>query len=178
MSQGHTEGGKVKSLHEKGRILLEEQATDSYQNLLFSILLFRQTTGTYPRDIRIITHAFKTRRFLELHGPAIQWPKDRIRVEGIDPTMSSTEYEETVRGEERFGYTPWKDDPLGTKELLSRKREQRGWQKADSERLIEGLEPGVQDLFHGVVPERLPWSDHRLTDEAVRTATTSKADTS
>lgn len=69
-------------------ILLEERATDSYQNLLFSIVLFRQTYGYYPHEIVIITHAFKKDRFLDLHAKAIRWPLNRIRVFGIDPPFS------------------------------------------------------------------------------------------
>jgi hypothetical protein len=88
LAEGHYGGGKTHRLFSKGRILLEESATDSFQNLLFSILLFRRTTGSYPRQIRIITHAFKTKRFLELHAPAIRWPQNRIQVQGIDPVMS------------------------------------------------------------------------------------------
>lgn len=161
LAHGQFDGGRVEALLEMGRVLLEEQATDSFQNLLFSILHFRQTTGSYPKDIRIITHAFKTRRFLELHGPAIRWPATRIRVEGIDPIMSSIEYEETINGEQRFGYGPWKDDPLGTSELLSRKREQRGWQRSAAQHLVEGLEDSVRQLFDGTVTDSLPWIEQQ-----------------
>lgn len=87
------------------RILLEEHATDSYQNLLFSVLCFKKAIGRYPETVQIITHAFKTERFLvrqqtylekEMvsntwqmsHAKAIRWPSDRIRVQGIDPVMS------------------------------------------------------------------------------------------
>lgn len=69
-------------------ILLEECATDSYQNLLFSILLFRQSYGYYPSNIIVITHAFKEHRFLHLHAKAIRWPLDRIRVLGINPPFT------------------------------------------------------------------------------------------
>lgn len=48
----------------KSRTFLDENATDSYQNLLFSILKFRRHFGRYPRTVRVITHAFKTKRFL------------------------------------------------------------------------------------------------------------------
>ena len=61
------------------RSALESCATDSYQNLLFSILRFRTLTGRYPRYITVITHAFKEERFLTLHAPAIKWPGHRIR---------------------------------------------------------------------------------------------------
>ncbi|KAF2994404.1 hypothetical protein E8E13_003010 [Curvularia kusanoi] len=130
LAQGHIGGGRARQLYSKGRILLEEQATDSLQNLVFSILLFRQSIGQYPKNIRVITHAFKSKRFLELHATAIRWPKDRVQVQGIDPIMSSAEMESTLEGEEKFGFAPWKKDPLGTGETLGGKRKQRGWDVA------------------------------------------------
>lgn len=69
----------------------EPYATDSYQNLLFSILRFKSYNGSYPAKITVITHAFKERRFLELHGPAIKYPADRLRVLGINPPMTLAE---------------------------------------------------------------------------------------
>ncbi|KAF2468587.1 uncharacterized protein BDR25DRAFT_187793, partial [Lindgomyces ingoldianus] len=149
MLHGHRHGGRARKLFDQGRLLLEEYATDSYQNLLFSIVLFRQTTGVYPKNIRIITHAFKAKRFLELHARAIGWEPDRIRVQGIDPVMSGAEYEDTVRGEERFGYAPWLEDSHATGDLLSRKRKQRGWVEETSQELGEGLEWSVRCLLSG-----------------------------
>lgn len=155
--EGHYGGGRTHRLFNRGRILLEEDATDSLQNLLFSILLFRRTTGVYPKHIRVVTHAFKTKRFLELHAPAIRWLQDRIQVQGIDPVMSSAELDSTLDGEEEFGYAPWDEDPLGIGERLSSKRKQRGWDVARLKELEEGLEDSVKDLLRGRVPERLPW---------------------
>ncbi|KAK0517448.1 hypothetical protein JMJ35_000603 [Cladonia borealis] len=60
----------------------EPYATDSYQNTLFSLLLFRRLTNHYPNHITIISHDFKRARFLELHIPAIRWPKDRVNFIG------------------------------------------------------------------------------------------------
>ncbi|CAO2655737.1 Nn.00g045400.m01.CDS01 [Neocucurbitaria sp. VM-36] len=157
LSEGHLHGGRAHRMFSKGYVLLEEHATDSFQNLLFSILLFRRTTGRYPKDIRIITHAFKARRFLDLHAPTIRWPKDRVQVQGIDPVMSSTELDSTLHGEEQNGYSRWKDDPLGTGELLSEKRRQRAWDESVVKRLAEGLEPSIRELLQGSVPAQLPW---------------------
>jgi hypothetical protein len=158
MALGHPGGGRAKLLYNRGRLLLEEHATDSFQNLFYSILLFRQTTGSYPKNVRIITHAFKARRFLDLHGPAIRWPANRLRVQGLDPVMSRDEYEDTLSGEERFGYGPWKDDALGTGELLSRKRHQRGWDETVQLELGKGLEESVKQLLSGKMVDRLPWN--------------------
>jgi hypothetical protein len=165
LSQGFYNGGRPRELYDKGLILLEEDATDSFQNLLFSILLFRHTTGFYPKQIRIITHAFKSKRFLDLHAPAIKWPRNKIRVHGIDPIMSGDEIDETLKGEERFGYAPWTDDALGTGELLAKKREQRGWDGSRVKDLGDGLEGSVKQLLKGIVVADLPWSEDASSPE-------------
>jgi hypothetical protein len=161
LAEGHRGGGRTYTLFSKGRILLEEHATDSFQNLLFSILLFRRTTGSYPKTIRIVTHAFKAPRFLELHSPAIRWPKDRILVQGIDPIMASSELESTLEGEKKYGFSPWKEDALGTGDSLGSKRKQRGWDQNVLEKLTEGLEESVKQLVRGTVPAVLPWEAGR-----------------
>lgn len=168
-AQGQPGGGTAKVLYDGGRIVLEEHATDSFQNLLFSILLFRRTTGRYPKDICVITHAFKSKRFLELHAPAIRWPSSRVRVQGIDPVMSLEEYEDTVSGEERFGRAPWKEDPLGVGEFLTKKRISRGWKEDTTQELGDGLEDNVQQLLSGTLPSQLPW-------EGLANASASKVD--
>jgi hypothetical protein len=145
------------SLYHKGYILLEEQATDSFQNLLFSILEFRKATGNYPKQIRVITHAFKAKRFLELHAPAIRWPKERIQCQGIDPVMSNDALQSTLRGEEEHGYTAWKSDPMGTGDVLGRKRQLRGWDASKAAKHFEDLEDSVKELFQGTVSDQLPW---------------------
>ncbi|KAF2130616.1 hypothetical protein P153DRAFT_375322 [Dothidotthia symphoricarpi CBS 119687] len=157
LAQGYLGGGRAHQAFRKGWILLEEHATDSFQNLLFSILLFRRTTGVYPKRIRVITHAFKAERFLELHAPAIRWPKDRVLVQGIDPVMSSAELETTLRGEREYGCAPWKQDPLGTGGLLNSKRRERGWDGGVMEELTQDLEKSVIELVRGTVPNTLPW---------------------
>jgi hypothetical protein len=154
-------GGRTHALFTRGRILLEEYATDSLQNILFSILLFRRTVGQYPRNIRVITHAFKTKRVLELHAPALRWPTERFQVQGIDPVMSSQELDETLEGEEEEGYALWDQDPLGMGERLSNKRAKRGWNASVVDVLVEGLEDGIRGFLQGLVPNRLPWEEER-----------------
>ena len=77
------------------RYTLEKNATDSFQNLLFSILRFRTLVGRYPEFVTVITHAFKEERFLTLHATAIKWPVHRIRVQGINPPFTLEELRET-----------------------------------------------------------------------------------
>jgi hypothetical protein len=148
----------VHRLYNKGYILLEEEATDSFQNLLFSILLFRKATGNYPKQIRVITHAFKSKRFLELHAPTIRWPKERIQVQGIDPVMSNDALQSTLRGEEEQGYAAWESDPMGTGDLLGGKRKLRGWDASKAAKHFKDLEDSVKELFQGTVSDDLPWT--------------------
>ncbi|KAF7952083.1 uncharacterized protein EAE97_001580 [Botrytis byssoidea] len=51
----------------EGRIFLEEEALDSYENLVRGLLAFWRGTGEWPRRISIVSHGFKRERFEELH---------------------------------------------------------------------------------------------------------------
>ncbi|KAF2635388.1 hypothetical protein P280DRAFT_194590 [Massarina eburnea CBS 473.64] len=164
LALGNMGGGRTRELFTKGRILLEEHATDSFQNFVFSILLFRRTTGVYPKHVRIITHAFKAKRFLHLHAPAIKWLPDRVQVQGIDPVMSKTDLEDTVRGEEMYGYKPWLKDPFGVGQELGQKRKVRGWDGEVAAELTEGLEESVKRLLNDelLYDDVLPWTKSGL----------------
>lgn len=66
------------------RVTTEEDALDSFQNLLFSIARFHEYTGRYPTKITIVGYEMKRRRFEELHRAAIRWPRERFEYIGID----------------------------------------------------------------------------------------------
>src|SRR6266480_1230743 len=74
------------------QVLLEELATDSYQNLLFSILVFRKNFGLYPSHVKVVTHDFKSAGFRELHAKAVRWPVERFEVIGINPPFLGESY--------------------------------------------------------------------------------------
>ena len=150
----------------KPRTLLEESATDSFQNLLFSVILFRKQVGRYPSRITLISHAFKSRRFLELHAPAICWPKQCIAIQGVNPPFSAEELNEAEEGEKDRAYEAFIDDPYGVGSLLSQKRESRGWDEDVLKSLAKGLEPSVRELLmwkggksgQEIYPNELPWT--------------------
>lgn len=62
----------------------EDDALDSYQNLLFSIARFHEYTGRYPVRITVVGYEMKRRRFNELHRAGIRWPEGRFHYIGID----------------------------------------------------------------------------------------------
>ena len=147
------------------RTIRERHATDSYQNLLFSIAKFRKLAGQYPKTITVITHAFKERRFLELHAKAIKWPTNRIRVLGINPPFTQSELRETERGEQERGFGAFQQDMFGVRSPLADKRKARNWDPAVLWSVGEGLEDNVKDLLvwdggktgHEIFPGKLPW---------------------
>jgi hypothetical protein len=146
----------------------EEVATDSYQNLLFSIVRFRQLNGAYPENISVITHGFKESRFLDLHAMAIKWPAHRIRVQGINPPFTRKEFDATAKGELENAYQLFEQNPYGVNPPLREKREKRRWGKGSIEKVMfPGIEPEVVRLLNWdggksgteIFSERLPWED-------------------
>lgn len=125
-----------KTLHE--RMSADVYATDSYQNVLFSVLKFRSLMKLCPSHLYIVTHDFKKRRFLELHLFAIRWEQTYTTFVGIDPPEEVTPKAILVAGERERGWGAWKMDLYGTgmdvgaSRTLGLKRRARGW-KGSSE---------------------------------------------
>ncbi|PTU21545.1 hypothetical protein P175DRAFT_0476806 [Aspergillus ochraceoroseus IBT 24754] len=131
------------------QITVDPYATDSYQNVLFSVLRFRLYTGMYPESITVVTHEFKRRRFLECHFPALGIKEGvSVHVIGINPPEEVTSLESLVEGEEKKGIGLWKGDRYGIGRELGRKRAQRGWREGMEEGVFlgVGLEPVVEEL--------------------------------
>ncbi|KAL1985346.1 hypothetical protein VTN96DRAFT_8024 [Rasamsonia emersonii] len=151
--------------------LAETHATDSYQNVIFSLLRFRLVTGVYPRRITVVTHEFKRRRFLECHFPAIGFTNhDRVALIGINPPEEVTPSASLFAGEEKSGIGLWRKDLYGVGPELMSKRRRRGWTEGLEKSVFVnvGLEPVVERLVcwdgwscdDQWFPERdvLPWN--------------------
>ncbi|KAJ6014760.1 DUF218 domain protein [Penicillium herquei] len=144
------------------RIVTEDYATDSYQNVLFSILRFKLHTGIYPHRVTVVTHEFKRARFMECHFPAVGLlppVADQqldlgygISVVGINPPEEVTPLESLVQGEAGRGIGLWRQDLYGTGEELAGKRAARGWKS--------GMETGVfvQVGLEEVVEKLVYWN--------------------
>lgn len=147
--------GKSGGNHLVNRMLVEEYATDSYENLLFSIARFREYTGKYPDLITIVGLEFKKERFQNVHRTALRFPASKFRYVGIDPpelkaapeksnnnrdqvtenlnenpdadkSKQSPRYINALLGERKNALEPFIRDPHGCKEsLLVDKRRQR-----------------------------------------------------
>ncbi|KAL8895988.1 MAG: hypothetical protein Q9192_003330 [Flavoplaca navasiana] len=147
----------------------EPHSTDSYQNLLSSLLLFRSFTTSYPAHITIISHDFKRARFLNLHVRAIRWPTAKTSYIGLDPPESVTSRNELLEGERVRGYGAWKEDLYGVGEVLGEKRVGRGWSVEKAGAILEKFEGEEREIIRGLLERkggedgkelysgRLPW---------------------
>lgn len=131
-------------------IFVEGFATDSFQNILFSLLsypkfvqeCYNHSVGMLPvstvvqpeiplspRHLIVVGHEFKRARFEELHLPALRYPTDSSRFTyiGIDPPFDEEKMQEIKDGDAKRGYGAWRADTYGTGALLAGKRVARGW---------------------------------------------------
>ncbi|KAI9780111.1 MAG: hypothetical protein M1816_003166 [Peltula sp. TS41687] len=131
-------------------ITTESLSLDSYQNVLFSLLTFHAYTGgVYPTHLAIVTHDFKRARFLDLHLPALRWPRDRVCVVGIDPPTTTTSRLELEEGERLRGWDLWRRDPYGVGWELRGKRRVRDVWGLQTEEEGEGEGHGVWIRMEG-----------------------------
>ncbi|KAH6713147.1 hypothetical protein BKA61DRAFT_736204 [Leptodontidium sp. MPI-SDFR-AT-0119] len=163
---------------EQLNIHLEEQALDSFSNLLFSLLLFHKRTRTWPAKISVISHAFKEPRFMDLHVPTLRFPSHRVHFVGIDPdymdpgcvAFDEVRAESVRKGERERGFKVWEGDRFGIGGELSGKRRGRnfwgvgqGWFDEEEERRrsgvgswkVDGEGNGEEVLGEG----RQPWEE-------------------
>lgn len=160
---------------------MEEQALDSFANVLFSILRFWRETGNFPEKVTIVSHAFKEDRLMELHIPAIRFPRERVLFVGIDPEymrIGHEAYDEertasVLRASSEKGYAEWKKDLLGCGDSLSGKRAARNpwgvsqvWFDSREDRERSGvksmLKVGEEGLEEFLTTEKQPWENEQV----------------
>lgn len=116
------------------RILLENQALDSYSNVLFSLMAYWRHNDyrSWPERITIVSHEFKRSRIVNGHCAAIGLPLERIQLVGIDPpgmiptSQGGGDVPKTgAMVGVNLAVDQWAEDPHGAGPLLSGKRQAR-----------------------------------------------------
>jgi uncharacterized SAM-binding protein YcdF (DUF218 family) len=105
------------------RIILEEFALDSYENLLFSICRFKEFTGTYPKRITIVGYGFKRNRFENLHAKAIEYPQEAFKYVSYPLVLPNEE--NIIKGEYNNAFKHFESDPHGCFSPLADKKKSR-----------------------------------------------------
>jgi len=143
---------------------LEERATDLYQNVIFSILRYKEVCGSYPHQIVVVTHAFKAER-VRMHAEAISWNRE-FDVRGIDPPFDDQERAQVVELERKNARDLFSLDPYGARSPLRDKRLARRWTDEVVAQLATGHPESVDKLLQWTGGENgnelfmgeLPWS--------------------
>ncbi|CAI2162986.1 13000_t:CDS:2 [Funneliformis geosporum] len=142
------------------RIITEEYARDSYENLLFSICRFNEYTNNYPRYITVIGFQFKNKRFVELHRFALKFPLNRFKYIGIDPDNTSPLGR--FVGENVNSMGPFQRDLYGCHgKLLEKKLNRNPYRRSHPYQISC---PELSSLFNycpenqnQLFPDKLPW---------------------
>jgi len=162
-NNGGTDAQRQKQSTVRARTITEEYATDSFENLLFSICRFHEVTGTYPSKISMVSFTFKRQRFETLHAHAIHWPIDHFNYVGADPPSSTGfNLQESSNGERNNSLLPFQSDPYGCHtDILQQKRRERNpfARRAPYELTC----PDMMEVLHWCGPELIdkdmvPWS--------------------
>jgi len=96
------------------RTVTEDFATDSFQNLIFSICRFHEVVGSYPERITVVGFEFKRQRFENLHRAAIRFPRSQFRYFGVQPARGSRfDFAKAELGERRNSLRQFQVDPYG-----------------------------------------------------------------
>ncbi|CAO3684166.1 unnamed protein product [Rhizopus microsporus] len=110
-------------LNLRNRMITEEFAKDSHENLLFSICRFSEMTGDYPTKVTMIGFEFKRDRFEKIHRVAIGYPAKQFEYIGIDPPEGDSESRK--KGEYENSYHPFESDLYGCHGSLKQKKMNR-----------------------------------------------------
>jgi hypothetical protein len=103
------------------RVVCEEYARDSYENVLFSMCRFREVAGSYPHRITCVSWAFKEVRF-NLHREAIRFSSSHYQ---FVVANNPVDLKKANESEEKNAILPFKEDPYGNKPMLANKRSAR-----------------------------------------------------
>ena len=149
----------------RARTITEEYATDSFENLMFSICRFHDITGSYPEKISLVSFTFKQQRFETLHANALQWPLSRFNYVGVDPPLSTGfDLQQASDGERQNSLVPFQTDPYGCHtEILQKKRRERNpfSRKAPYELTCPDMKSLLYWCGPSLIPKsKIPWTSY------------------
>lgn len=161
---------------------MDRYATDSLQNILFPLIFFPifvnsipesrppglplQQLPIYPHHLTVVSHAFKRRRFIALHLPALRYPvaAERMKYIGLDPPMTESKRAEVEAGELGRGVKAWEQDPYGVGEILMEKRRTRGWTTEREHMCLRGMMQAAELSKNNDVMAFIKWLQSRIEE--------------
>lgn len=158
-------------LFSNGYINTEEYALDSFDNLLYSILRFKEITEWYPKHITIVGFGFKESRFLNYHARALDIPKDIIRYISYEPEPSdysqeqlNNYFEDLICMEKKNALSLFENDWYAKRNILTKKKNGRNPYKRiptyNGLKMFHLNETTLTDKehFEKYIKGKMPWS--------------------
>jgi hypothetical protein len=90
LDQRKADGSQPSSSRLLPRMVLEEYARDSLENVLFSICRFYEVVGRYPDTITVVGFEYKRERIENMHREALRWDSSRFAYIGLDVRKTSS----------------------------------------------------------------------------------------
>ncbi|CDK25765.1 unnamed protein product [Kuraishia capsulata CBS 1993] len=144
--------GLLDTEDEHAGVECEEYARDSYENVLFSLLKFRKTTGSFPTKYTIVGFEFKRHRFIEQHLKVLQFTNvnyltygpvfpDDYDYSGYSSVQEAQDafFKDLEGSEDRFAVQPFNEFRFGQGGSVLKKRLSR-----------DPYSRGLEDYFTGV----------------------------
>ena len=120
--------------------------------------------GSWPAHITVISHDFKSARFVDLHRSVLKYPPEAFTYIGVPlPPQSASD---AIAGELKSGFGAWKSDLYGNGEELKGKREKRDAWGVQQPGWLEGLLRACQSDDKAVLEQLLAWEGGRDGNEA------------
>lgn len=113
------------------RVLLEEYARDSFENVLFLFCRYYESFNRYPSYVSVTGFEFKRDRFVNYHlGDAMNFPLERVFYYGNAPSPDETVdkvkyFADLEKAEEAHALAHFRNDLYGVSHPLSTKKNSR-----------------------------------------------------
>lgn len=161
----------VNTLFSDGYINTEEYALDSFDNLLYSVLRFKEIVEWYPKRITIVGFGFKEPRFLNYHARALDIPQNIIRYISYEPEPSNYSqeqlnkyFEDLIRMEKKNALSLFENDWYAKRDILNKKKHNRNPYKRKPN--YDGLtmfhfnemKSTDEEHFKAYIKGKMPWS--------------------
>lgn len=140
----------------KERTIKEEYARDSFENLVFSIALFKRETEHWPNKITVVGWQFKKERY-DLHRQAIKWPKKEFKYVGVNNPVGEALHK-ALEGEKRKVESVKRDKFLVGSQWVSQRELRNPFHQQNPYRGIDAkLDSLFDSLNRHTFENKLPW---------------------
>eukprot|EP01065_Artemidia_motanka_P017976 TRINITY_DN21369_c0_g1_i2.p1 TRINITY_DN21369_c0_g1~~TRINITY_DN21369_c0_g1_i2.p1 ORF type:complete len:302 (+),score=60.94 TRINITY_DN21369_c0_g1_i2:34-939(+) len=137
----------------RGRVVLEEFARDSFENLLFSLCRVHEFGGRYASRVTVVSYGYKRRRFAGLHRSAVRFPESAFDFVGVDPEVNPYTDEGNIQ---RFSADPY--GCSANKELRGERNPFKRSSPYSSAQACPAMRSLLEYCGPGMHPATLPWN--------------------